>query len=520
MSRFPRPMVLCVLDGWGYREERDNNAVALARTPVYDRLWATSPHTLLNACEEEVGLPKGQIGNSEVGHMNLGAGRVVYQDLPKIDRAIAHAELEQNPALLELIGKLHETGGVCHILGLMSPGGVHSHQSHILALSGLLSRHGIPVVIHAFMDGRDVAPQSGLDSLSKFVTDAAGLRPLPPTIGTVTGRYYAMDRDRRWDRVEKAYRALVDADGTRQATDGVTAVQASYAENVTDEFILPTITTGYAGMKDGDGLIMANFRADRAREILTALLDPDFSDFPRSRTIRFAAAVGMVEYSKELNRFLVPMFPPRRLENTLGQVIADAGRTQLRIAETEKYPHVTFFFNGGEETCYPGEERILVPSPKVATYDLQPTMSAQPVTDKLVEAIADGRFDLVVVNFANPDMVGHTGFLDAAMAAVETVDHCLGRLEAAVREAGGTLLITADHGNCEVMKDPETGGPHTAHTLDPVPVLLVNGPAGITGLRSGGRLADVAPTLLDVMGLAPPAEMTGRSLLLRAGAVG
>ena len=512
VSRGPRPVVLCILDGWGYRKEAADNAVALAVTPVWDRLWAAGPRGLLQASEEEVGLPKGQMGNSEVGHMNLGAGRVVFQDLPLIDHAIASGALAGNPALDQVIARLRASGGRCHLMGLLSPGGVHSHQDHLVALAGVLAAAAVPVVVHAFTDGRDVAPQCAAGQLARFLAD---LRDLPGvSVGTVIGRYYAMDRDQRWERVSRAWAALVDGAGARRAADPVAAVTQSYAEAITDEFILPTIIGGYSGMADGDGVIMANFRSDRARELLTALLDPAFTGFPRSRQVAFAAAAGMVEYSSDLNHLLTTLFPARRLTGVLGEVVSGAGLSQLRIAETEKYAHVTFFFNGGEETCYPGEVRILVPSPKVATYDLQPEMAAREVTDRLVAALDSDAFDFVVVNYANPDMVGHTGDLTAAIKAVEAVDHSLGRLEAAVRARGGVLLVTADHGNCEVMRDPVTGGPHTAHTLNPVPVVLVNGGSDVT-LRNG-RLADVAPTLLALLGLPQPVEMTGRSLLVPA----
>ena len=505
-----RPVVLCVLDGWGYRPETADNAVAQARTPVWDQLWAAGPRALLQASEEEVGLPKGQMGNSEVGHMNLGAGRVVFQDLPMIDKAIKDGEFPRNPALLELIERLRLSGGRAHIMGLLSPGGVHSHQDHLVALAATLAAAGLTVVIHAFTDGRDVPPQSADEQLRRFAADIAALPGV--SVGTVIGRYYAMDRDKRWERVSRAYATLVEGKGERAAADPVAAVTQSYAEGVHDEFILPTVIGDYPGMADGDGLIMANFRADRAREILSALLDPAFAGFPRGRVAEFAAAAGMVEYSSDLNRFLSLVFPPKQLSRVLGEVVSEAGLKQLRIAETEKYPHVTFFFNGGEERVYPGEERILVPSPKVATYDLQPEMSAAEVTDKLVTALESDVFDLVVVNYANPDMVGHTGDLGAAIRAVEAVDASLGRLEQAVRRRGGVMLVTADHGNCELMRDPDTGGPHTAHTLDLVPAVLVNAPSDVLGFRDG-RLADVAPTLLALLGLPQPGEMTGVSLI-------
>jgi len=510
MAQRPRPVVLCILDGWGVRPEREANAIELARTPVWHRLVAECPHGELEASESFVGLPPGQMGNSEVGHMNIGAGRVVVQDLNRIDAALADGSLARNPARTRFIERLAASGGACHLMGLMSPGGVHSHQSHIAALARIIAAHGIKVWVHAFLDGRDTPPQSALEHLRTFGHDVAGYDRVG--VATVAGRFFAMDRDKRWDRIEAAYQALVDAEGER-ARGALEAVELAYQRGETDEFVQPTVIEGYPGMADGDGLVMANFRADRAREILTALLDPAFDGFVRKRVPKFAAALGMVEYSTALNRFLDVMFPPIALDNTIGAVVAKTGLTQLRIAETEKYAHVTFFFNGGEETVFPGEERILVPSPKVRTYDLKPEMSAPEVTDKLVEAIASGRFDFVVVNYANTDMVGHTGKLDAAIKAVETVDQCLGRLEPAVKAAGGVLLITADHGNAELMVDPETHQPHTAHTLDPVPAILVNGPPQITRLEHG-RLADIAPTLLDLMGLPKPAEMTGRSLLV------
>lgn len=507
----PRPVVLCVLDGWGYREETADNAIALANTPVWDRLWSGEPTGFLDASEEEVGLPKGQMGNSEVGHMNLGAGRVVMQDLVMIDHAIVEGEFGRNPALAAMAKALTQSGGRVHLMGLLSPGGVHAHQDHIAALASTLAQEGLEVVVHAFTDGRDVPPNSARDQVAEFLADVHGVPGV--AIGTVIGRYWAMDRDKRWDRVARAYAAMVDGKGAATAADPVQAVEQSYAAGKYDEFIEPTVIDGYAGIKDGDAILMANFRADRAREILGALLDPAFDGFARDRVVSFAAAVGMVEYSSALNPLMTTIFPPKSLTRVLGEIVSEAGLTQLRIAETEKYPHVTFFFNGGEERVYPGEDRILVPSPKVATYDLQPEMSAAEVTDRVVEAVDSGKYDLVIINYANTDMVGHSGILEAAMKAVEAVDASVGRLEAAVRRAGGVLMITADHGNAELMRDPETGGPHTAHTLDKVPLVLVNGPAGVR-LHSG-RLADVAPTLLDLMGLPKPVEMTGHTLIDR-----
>jgi 2,3-bisphosphoglycerate-independent phosphoglycerate mutase len=509
MTRRPRPLVLCILDGWGERDNGADNAITRARAPVWHALTRRWPHSRLDASEHYVGLPDGQMGNSEVGHTNLGAGRVVMQDLPRIDQAIADGSLARLPALRQFIDQLRASGGAAHVIGLLSPGGVHAHQDQIAALAALLGEAGLSVAVHALLDGRDTPPKSAVGYLEKFQRDIAGHGDI--RVATVAGRYYGMDRDKRWDRVAKAYRLLIEGAGER-AADPVAAVKAAYARGETDEFVLPTAIGDWRGMRDGDGVLFANFRADRIREIAAALLDPDFSGFERQKRVTFAAAAGLVEYSAELNRFLATLFPPSDLSGTFGEVIAEAGLTQLRIAETEKYAHVTFFFNGGRETVFPGEERILVPSPKVATYDQQPEMSAPEVTDKVIEAIRSGRFDVIVLNYANTDMVGHSGLLDAAIAAVETVDACLGRLAAAVEKAGGTLVITADHGNAEMMRDPQTGEPHTAHTLNPVPFIVVNPPAAVTHIENG-RLADVAPTLLDILGLAKPPGMTGHSLI-------
>lgn len=465
------------------------------------------PHAQIDASELHVGLPAGQMGNSEVGHMNIGAGRVVMQDLPRIDAAVASGELARNPRLLEFVARLRASHGTCHLMGLLSPGGVHSHQGHIAALARILDDAGVPVAVHALLDGRDTPPSSARDFMQRFLRDVSPCARLH--VATVGGRYWAMDRDKRWDRVELAYAALVGGKGEK-AGDALAAIDAGYARGETDEFLKPTVIGGYTGMADGDGLLVANFRADRVRQILAALLDPAFGAFARDRSVAFAAAAGMTEYSSALKPFLSALFPAESLRHVLGEVVAEAGLTQLRIAETEKYAHVTFFLNGGEETRYRGEERILVPSPKVATYDLQPEMSAFEVTDKLVAAIGGGKFDFIVVNYANTDMVGHTGNLAAAVSAVEAVDLCLGRLRDAVIGAGGTMLITADHGNAETMQDPATREPHTAHTLNRVPIVLVNGPAG---RLSDGRLADIAPTILALMDLPQPQEMTGHSLL-------
>ena len=507
-----RPVVLCILDGWGYMPNGKSNSIKLAHTPNWNRLTEHAPHGTIEASEHNVGLPDGQMGNSEVGHMNLGAGRVVMQELPRIDAAIKDGSLAREPAIGKFIAALKRTGGTAHLLGLMSPGGVHAHQRHIAALARILAEAGIKVAVHAFLDGRDTPPKSAGEYLAAFKQAIRGEKGI--AVATVIGRFYAMDRDNRWDRVEAAYHALASAKGAK-FDDAIEAVEASHQEDVIDEFVKPVVIGEYTGMKDGDGIFMANYRSDRAREILAALLDPKFAKFERGTPVKFAAALGMVEYSTELKPLLDTVFPPDGLENTFGQIVSRAGWKQLRIAETEKYAHVTFFFNGGREELFDGEERILVPSPKVATYDLKPEMSAFEVTDKLVDAIEGGTFDVVVVNYANADMVGHSGNLEAAKKAVEAVDTCLGRLAEAVTKANGTLLITADHGNVEQMTDPVTGQPHTAHTTNPVPLVLINGPAWVKAIAPHhGKLADIAPTLLALLGLPQPKEMTGSSLLV------
>jgi 2,3-bisphosphoglycerate-independent phosphoglycerate mutase len=509
----PRPVVLCILDGWGHRAEpADDNAILKARTPNLDRLAKSCPTGLIDASESHVGLPRGQMGNSEVGHMNIGAGRVAMPELPRIDRAIADGSFGKLPALQDWLARIKAAGGAAHVMGLLSDGGIHAHQDHMAALARAAAGAGVPVRIHAFTDGRDTPPQSARGFIETFQADMAGLAGV--AIATVAGRFYAMDRDQRWERVARAYDAMVAGQGAR-AADAPAAVAAAYGRGETDEFVAPTAIGDYAGIADGDGLIMANFRADRAREILSALLDPAFTGFARKRVAAFSAAAGMTEYSNDLNCLLATLFAPVRYADTLGEVVARAGLTQLRIAETEKYAHVTFFFNGGEERAFPDETRILVPSPKVKTYDLKPEMSAPEVTDKLVAAIAAGRFDFIVVNYANADMVGHTGDIAAAVKAVEAVDGCLGRLSDAVIAAGGAMFVTADHGNAEQMRDPVTGAPHTAHTTNPVPAMLIGGPAGIDALADG-KLADVAPTMLALLGLAQPPAMTGHCLLVPA----
>ncbi len=500
-----RPVMLVVLDGFGWREERADNAVKQAKTPTFDRLWATCPHSFLHTSGKDVGLPGGQMGNSEVGHLNIGAGRVVMQDLPRITDTIEGGGLAKIGPLREFVEKLRTSNGACHLIGLMSPGGVHSHQDHAAAMAAFVAAAGVKVHVHALTDGRDTPPRSADEDLKRLVA------ALPPSVrvATVCGRYWAMDRDNRWERVSRAYDLMIDGKGARFA-DPVAAVRDGYAHDKSDEFIEPAVIGDYAGMKDGDGILCINFRADRVREILGAMLDPEFKGFARNRVVKFAAAAGMTQYSTDLDRLMTTLFAPQSLDNVLGAVVADAGRKQLRMAETEKYPHVTYFLNGGEETPYKGEDRIMVPSPKVATYDLQPEMSASELTDRAVEAIGSDKYDLIVLNFANPDMVGHTGVLSAAIKAVETVDAGLGRIVEALGKSGGSLIVTADHGNCEMMRDPETGGPHTSHTTNPVPVAVFG-----TSARSmvEGRLADLAPTLLSMMGLPKPREMTGSSLL-------
>ncbi len=505
MSNPPKPVVLCILDGWGIGTTEADNAPLQAATPVMDRLMETCPNATLLTHGRDVGLPEGQMGNSEVGHTNIGAGRVVKMDLVEINDAIAEGSFATRPALLDFIETLKESGGTAHLMGLVSDGGVHSQLTHLEAAVKVIAEAGVPVAIHAITDGRDVAPKSAAD----FVTGLLERLPDGVRVATVLGRYFAMDRDNRWDRVELAYDAMVRGQG-EAATDADAAIKAAYEAGKTDEFIPPCVIDDYAGMADGDGLYMLNYRADRAREILAAMGDPDFDKFDIDGRPDFAAKLGMVDYSKAHDAYMTTVFPKQEIVNTLGEWVAKAGLRQFRLAETEKYPHVTFFLNGGVEVPEEGEDRYMPKSPDVATYDLQPEMSAGEVTEHLVRAIRDG-YDLIVVNYANPDMVGHTGDLAAAMAACETVDHGLGRAIDALDDVGGAMIVCADHGNCETMVDPETGGPHTAHTTNLVPVILVGGAEGM-GLRDG-RLADLAPSLLQLMGLDQPEEMTGQSLL-------
>ncbi len=501
-----KPVVLCILDGWGIGPSAVGNAPLLAQTPYFDRLMADCPHARLITHGRAVGLPEGQMGNSEVGHTTIGAGRVVPMDLVRIDEAVETGSLGTEPALLDFITALRQSGGAAHLFGLASTGGVHSQHRHMMAAAKTLAGAGIKVHIHAITDGRDVAPRSALDYLAEMTAampDGAGF-------ATVIGRYFAMDRDNRWDRIARAHTAMAQGEGSFAADTAAQAVQMAYARGENDEFIQPTILGGFAGMRDGDGIFCLNFRADRAREILSALADPDFDAYDTGPRAKFAAALGMVDYSAAHNRYMTAVYPKQEIRNTLAEWVAAQGLRQFHIAETEKYPHVTFFLNGGKESPVPGEDRYMAQSPKVATYDMQPEMSAPEVSDHLVAAIGAG-YDLIVVNFANPDMVGHTGDLAAAIRACEAVDAGLGQAMAAVAAAGGAMIVTADHGNCETMIDPVTGEPHTAHTTNRVPVILFGGPADAR-LRDGS-LADLAPSLLALMGLPQPTEMTGTSLI-------
>jgi 2,3-bisphosphoglycerate-independent phosphoglycerate mutase len=509
----PKPVVLLILDGWGHREDPTDNALALAELPNWRRLWAERPHTLIHTEGRHVGLPDGQMGNSEVGHMNLGAGRIVYQDLTRIDAAIEDGSFFANPELRAACAAANGSGGTLHVMGLMSPGGVHSHEAHLFAMLALAAREGVArVAVHAFLDGRDMPPQSAEPSLRALQAQCEAVGNA--RVATVGGRYFAMDRDQRWDRLRKAWDAIVDAKAEHAAPDALAALQAAYARGENDEFVAPTVLDGAAPMRDGDVVVFMNFRADRARQLTAAFVSDTFDGFapPQAPARRPALSrfVCLSEYDAKLPA--PAAFATDDLRNTFGDWLAAHGKTQLRIAETEKYAHVTFFFSGGREALYPGEERILVPSPKVATYDLQPEMSCPEVTEKLTAAIGSGRFDAVICNIANPDMVGHTGVLAAAIQAAEAVDVAIGQIERAVRAAGGALLITADHGNLEMMRDPDTGQPHTSHTVGPVPFVYV-GDREAARLRSGGALRDVAPTMLDLLGLPLPQEMSGRSLL-------
>lgn len=504
----PKPVVLLILDGWGHREETQDNALALAKLPNWRNLLATCPHTLVHTEGRHVGLPDGQMGNSEVGHMNLGAGRIVYQDLTRIDAAIEDDSFFANDELRAACACAVQSGGTLHVMGLLSPGGVHSHQTHIFAMLELAHREGVPhVAVHAFLDGRDTPPRSAEASLQALqaVCDKLG----NTRIATVGGRYYAMDRDQRWDRVRRGWDAIVDANSEHHAVDALAALHEAYARGENDEFVAPTVLAGAQPMRAGDAIVFMNFRADRARQLTAAFVDPGFTGFAARRPA-LSHFTCLTEYDARLPAPVA--FAPDDLRHTYGETLADAGLTQLRIAETEKYAHVTFFFSGGREDMFPGEARILIPSPQVATYDLQPEMSCPELTTKLVDAIEQQRFDAIVCNIANPDMVGHSGILEAAIQAAQAVDVAIGEVTEAVRKVGGALLVTADHGNLELMRDQVTGQPHTSHTVGPVPLVYV-GERNVQ-LREGGSLRDIAPTLLELLGLRQPEQMTGHSLLL------
>ncbi|MDP3532315.1 MAG: 2,3-bisphosphoglycerate-independent phosphoglycerate mutase [Alphaproteobacteria bacterium] len=505
-----KPVILCILDGWGKRQDGQKGCALTGTTPFLDDLMDQYPCSLLEASGLAVGLPKDQMGNSEVGHMNLGAGRIVMQDLPRIDETIENQTLHQLPPLQNFIHDLKKSKGTCHLIGILSDGGVHGHINHLIALLKILDTENIPIAIHGFLDGRDTPPKSALPFI-KIIQD--NIKDLPNVkIATLMGRYYGMDRDNRWDRTQKAYDAIIvgHAKSVESYTD---EINASYAEDVTDEFMLPFKHKDYEGVNNQDGLISFNYRSDRIRQILRAFLMPDFHEFKRSTIIQWAASLAMVDYADDLKPFLPSLFYPIPLDQGLGELISSHGLRQFRIAETEKYAHVTFFFNGGIEEPFPGEERVLIPSPHIATYDVQPEMSIQGVTDKLIEAINSTKYDFILVNFANPDMIGHTGIIDAAKEAMIHVDQAIKQLVEAVQKVNGILAITADHGNIEYMYDPVTKQPHTAHTMNPVPFILVTSFKTSLLLRKNGKLCDVAPTLLSFLEIEQPEKMSGMSLL-------
>lgn len=505
-------VILCILDGWGVRSDPLHNGVHMAQLPHWNRFLKTYPHTTLQASELFVGLPLGQMGNSEVGHMTIGSGHVHLQDLPQVDQAIASGIIPSLSAYQTFAQKARQGTGVVHLLGLLSPGGIHSHQDHILHFARLLAADGFQVKIHGFLDGRDTNPQEAHSLLSEWLPHL----PDQARLVTIAGRYYAMDRDKRWDRIRDAYDCMVigrDAAGKNYfvSEDFLNTIQSFYTNNVGDEFISPHCSPDYEGIKDGDSLLMVNFRADRVRQILSALLMPDFNEFTRSLRVSFASTLGLFDYSTELTPFIPSLFTKDSSENTLGEIISNHGLRQLRLAETEKYAHVTFFFNGGRELVFPGEDRHLIPSPLVSTYDLKPEMSAVEITNYLVKQIQENIYDLIVVNFANADMVGHTGIVPAILKALETLDTCLERIESAALAKDYVVMVTADHGNVEMMSDPETQIPHTAHTLNPVPCIFINAQADLGDIHTG-TLADIAPTILTLMGLEIPDTMTGKPL--------
>ncbi|KJY93810.1 MULTISPECIES: 2,3-bisphosphoglycerate-independent phosphoglycerate mutase [Pseudoalteromonas] len=510
MTAKKKPLVLMILDGWGYREESESNAILAANTPVLDELWRSAPHTLISGSGLDVGLPDGQMGNSEVGHVNLGAGRVVYQDFTRITKAIDDGEFEHNPALVENIDKAVAKGKAVHLMGLLSPGGVHSHEDHIVAAIKLAAERGATVYLHAFLDGRDTPPRSAQASIEKMEALMQSLNC--GRLASIIGRYYAMDRDNRWDRVESAYNLMVSGDADFTYSNGVEALQAAYARDENDEFVKASVITEAgqpaATINDGDTVIFMNFRADRARQMTRAFVDADFNGFEKRKAPDLSAFVMMTEYAADIKAPIA--FAPEALVNVLGEWLAKHNKTQLRISETEKYAHVTFFFSGGREDLFEGEKRELIPSPQVATYDLQPEMNSEMLTDKLVEAIHSGEFDVIICNYPNGDMVGHSGVFEAAVKACEAVDKCIGRVVAALKETGGEALITADHGNAEQMQNPKTGQAHTAHTSEPVPFIYVGRDAEP---QAGKALSDVAPTMLHLLGMEQPSEMTGTPIM-------
>ena len=511
-----KPVLLCILDGWGIanKNSSDNsianisdNAIALAKTPNYNQILANFPHSQLETSGLDVGLPEGQMGNSEVGHICIGSGRIIFQDLPRINQTINNDQLEQNEALQNLLATCKNHQNTCHLLGLLSDGGVHSHQDHIIYLAKVLAKHKVNVKLHCFLDGRDVAQKSAKIYLQNLLDETKDYPQIE--IATISGRYYGMDRDNNWNRIELAYNAIVNGGGVK-FSDPILAVENSYQQNINDEFVLPVSANNYLGMQDGDALLVANFRSDRIRQISTALLDNNFSGFA-ARKIKFSAAVSMTEYSDQLNKYFSVLFPAIAIRNSLGEIFANAGLKQLRIAETEKYAHITFFFSGGQEEKFAGEDRILVQSPAVSTYDLLPEMSAQEVGNKLSAAIQSNQYDFIVVNYANPDMVGHSGIIPASIKACEAIDEQLGILRDIILKQDGIMIITADHGNIEDMID-EFGNPNTAHTTNPVPFILIgNGVQNIT--LKNGRLCDIAPTILSLMNIKQPTEMTGNNLI-------